>query len=289
MRALRWALALLMLIGLGATANGAEVAIPSSPTHWATDTAGFLKPETVVALDTRLRAYENATGHQVLVYVAPTTGDTPTEDWTVRTFARWKVGRKGLDDGLILFVFRTDRKVRIEVGYGLEQTVPDATAARIIRDTIAPQLKAGHPDAAVTAGVDQILGAVGGDARGDGSATRGTRDGVDGKSDGVRSGGTAPQPVHVYPDSGSSRFGEVFWDSVGVLIGLVIAIGIIVLIMKLPDPPKDAYISSGRRSVSSGWGLAGMLLGGIVGGISGGGGFSGGGGMSGGGGATGSW
>ena len=287
MRALRWALALLMLIGLGATANGAEVAIPNSPAHWATDTSGFLKPETVVALDARLRAYENATGHQVLVYVAPTTGDTPTEDWTVRTFARWKVGRKGLDDGLILFMFRIDRKVRIEVGYGLEQTVPDATAARIIRDTIAPQLKAGHPDAAVTAGVDQILGTVGGGARSNGSATRATRDGVEGKSDGVPSSGTAPQSIHVDADNGSSGLGEFLGVSAGVLIGLVITIGIIVLIMKLPDPPKGAYISSGRGS--SGWGLAGMLLEGVVGGVSAVSGFSGGGGMSGGGGATGSW
>src|SRR3979409_2141579 len=102
MRALRWALALLVLICVGSAANGAEVAIPPSPTHWATDTTGFLKPQTVVALDARLRAYQSTTGHQVLVYVTPTTGATQTEDWTVRAFARWKVGRKGLDDGLVL-------------------------------------------------------------------------------------------------------------------------------------------------------------------------------------------
>src|ERR1700681_299567 len=158
MSAVRWAAALLlvMMLGVSAAAIGAEIAIPPSPSQWATDTAGFLKPQTVAALDARLRAYQSATGHQVLVYVAPTTGATPTEDWTVRTFARWKVGRKGLDDGLILFVFPTDHKVRIEVGYGLEQTVPDATAARIIRDTIAPKLRAGQPDAAVVAGVDDI-------------------------------------------------------------------------------------------------------------------------------------
>ncbi|MDQ6941074.1 MAG: TPM domain-containing protein [Candidatus Eremiobacteraeota bacterium] len=106
-------------------------------------------------------------------------------------------------------MFRTDRKVRIEVGYCLEQT----------------ELKAGHPDAAVTAGVDQILGAVGGGARGNGGATRATRDGVTGKSDEAPSGGTAPQPVHVDADNGSSRLGDIFWNSVGVLIGLVIAIG----------------------------------------------------------------
>jgi uncharacterized protein len=280
-RALRWALALLMLIGLGTAANGAEVAIPPSPTRWATDTTGFLKPQTVAALDARLRAYQSTTGHQVLVYVTRTTGATPTEDWTVRAFARWKVGRKGLDDGLVLFVFPTDRKVRIEVGYGLEQTVPDATAARIIRG-ITPQLKAGNPDAAVATGVDEILGTIGG------AAPRGTSDGTGGKNDAGPARGVVPDPVPVYTGSGSSRFGDSFWVIVGVLIGLAIVVGIIVLIARMPDPPKGTYISSGN-SGSDGWQLAGMVLNGIIGGASIVSGFSGGGGMSGGGGATGSW
>jgi uncharacterized protein len=281
MRALRWALALVMLVGLGTAANGAEVAIPPSPAHWATDTTGFLNPQTVAALDARLRAYQSRTGHQVLVYVAPTTGSTPTEDWTVRAFARWKVGRKGLDDGLVLFVFPADRKLRIEVGYGLEQAVPDATAARIIRD-ITPKLKTGEPDAAVTAGIDEILGAVGGEARAASDSAAGKN--LDGSPRRA-----VPDPVPVHTDAGSSRFGEIFGESIGFLIGLVVVVGIIILIMKLPDPPKGTYISSR----SSGFGLGDFLnvvgaIGSLAGGFSGGG-FSGGGGMSGGGGATGSW
>jgi uncharacterized protein len=270
MSAVRWAAALLLVIMLGvsAAAIGAEIAIPPSPSQWATDTAGFLKPQTVAALDARLRAYQSATGHQILVYVAPTTGTTPTEDWTVRAFARWKVGRKGLDDGLILFVFPTDHKVRIEVGYGLEQTVPDATAARIIRD-ITSKLKAGQPDEAVTAGVDEILGVIGGDAQG--------------KGDAAPRSPVTPTPVDPYDTSHSNPTGEILGEAAGVLIGLLITVGIIVLIMKLPNP-KGPYISS--RSSSFGWG--GFLVGSVLGGISGGG-FSGGGGMSGGGGATGSW
>ena len=274
MSVLRGLLTLLMLIGVGTAALGVESSIPPSPARWATDTAGFLKPQAVADLDARLRAYQSSTGHQVLVYVAPTTGATPTEDWTVRAFARWKVGRKGLDDGLILFVFSTDRKVRIEVGYGLEQTVTDATAARIIRDTITPKLRAGQPDAAVTAGVDEILGTIGGGN-------------VQGKSGDAQS--TVDQappratPVPYASDAGSNPIGEALGESVGVLIGLLIAIGIIVLIAKLPSP-KGPYIS--RRS--SGFGLGGFLVGSLLGGVSGGG-FSGGGGMSGGGGATGSW
>jgi uncharacterized protein len=279
--AVRWLLALVMLAGLGTAASGAEVAIPPSPSHWATDTAGFLKPQTVASLDARLRAYESSTGHQVLVYVAPTTGTTPTEDWTVRAFQRWKVGRKGLDDGLVLFVFPTDRKVRVEVGYGLEQTVPDATAARIIRD-ITPLLKAGRPDDAVTTGVDEILGAIAGQASTGGAARTGGV-GAAGKNDDPPSGGAPPDPVPSGASPRSFNFGEIFGETVGILIAIAIVVLIIWLISKLPDPPKGTYISS-----SVGWDLAGMLIGGVVSGVSGGG-FSGGGGLSGGGGATGSW
>ena len=113
-------------------------------------------------LNARLAAYEQATGHQIIVYIAPTTGDAPIEDWAVRAFAKWKVGRKGLDDGLALFIMSQDRKMRIEVGYGLEAVVPDAIASRIINEVMAPRLQAGHPDEAVTAAVDSLTGVIGG-------------------------------------------------------------------------------------------------------------------------------
>jgi uncharacterized protein len=282
MIALRWLVALLMLIGLAGVADGAVVSIPRSPTQWATDTSGFLKPQTVANLDARLRAYESTTGHQVLLYVTPTTGDTPTEDWTVGAFQRWKVGRKGLDDGLILFVFPADRKVRIEVGYGLEQTVPDATAARIIRD-MTPKLKAGQPDEAVTVGVAEILATIGGETRAAGGEALGKAGDALGTSDQSPPRRSTPASVDPYDTSRSNGIEEILGESLGILIGLVIVVGIIVLIMKLPNP-KGTYISS--RSSGFGWG--GLLFDGVVGGLTGGG-FSGGGGMSGGGGATGSW
>jgi uncharacterized protein len=282
MRGLRVLAVLLTLICVAAGTN-AEIPIPRSPSHWATDTTGFLKPQTVDDLDARLHAYQTETGHQVLVYVAPTTGTTPTEDWTVRAFARWKVGRKGLDDGLILFVFPTDRKVRIEVGYGLEQSVPDATAARIIRDTITPKIRAGQPDEAVTAGVDQILGAIGGTAPTTGEAASGKA--------GAGGGGTTrpiPQSTPLIDSSPDRNAGEVFGQAIGIIIGILVSIGvvwfIIWLVAKLPDPPAT-YVSSHD---SGGWRLAGMILGDVIGGVASAG-FSGGGGMSGGGGATGSW
>jgi uncharacterized protein len=268
MTAVRWLLALVMLIGLGAAAYGAEVPIPPSPTHWATDTAGFLQPQTVAALDQRLRSYQTTTGHQILVYVAPTTGDTPTEDWTVRAFAHWKVGRKGMDDGLILFVFSKDRKVRIEVGYGLEQTVPDAIAARIIRD-ITPKLQAGQPDAAVVAGVNEILATIGGETSSNAAAPAPAAAPVQ---------YATPSPYD--SDTGNNPFSV----TLGILIGLLIVVGVLWTLSKIP---RGKYISSGSSGI--GWGglILGTAMGGLTGGFSGG--FSGGGGLSGGGGATGSW
>jgi uncharacterized protein len=264
---LRPALPFVLLIALCGAVRAGEVPIPPSPSQWVTDTAGFLQPQTVSTLDARLGAYQNATGHQVLVYIAPSTGTAPTEDWTVRAFAHWKVGRKGMDDGLILFVFSSDRKVRIEVGYGLEQTVPDAIAARIIRDAITPKLHAGDPDGAVTAGVDAILATIGREATSAPAAA-------------------LPAVPNTYDEDDGNNPVSVF---IGIVIGLVIVVLTILALGALARalPDRGPYISGSN----SGFGLwSGLMLGGsILGGGFGGGGFSGGGGMSGGGGATGSW
>ncbi|MDX2091090.1 MAG: TPM domain-containing protein [Kofleriaceae bacterium] len=134
--------------------------IPPSPTTWVTDTAGMMTPGARDALDARLAAYERATGHQVVVWIGATIGDTPLDDWAVRTFAAWKVGRAGLDDGIVMFVLAQDRKIDIEVGYGLEGQVPDAVASRIIREVMAPKLRAGNADAAITDGANALLTAI---------------------------------------------------------------------------------------------------------------------------------
>src|SRR5258708_30906492 len=91
-----------------------------------------------------------------------TTGDIPLEDVTVRAFELWKVGRKGIDDGVVLFFFAKDHKVRIEVGYGLEDKVPDAAASGIIGEVIVPRIRAGDPDGAVTAGVEAVVARIDG-------------------------------------------------------------------------------------------------------------------------------
>lgn len=157
LRAFVRAIALVLAVGSSTAAAYAETPIPASPTAWVTDTAGLLTAQTVNDQNVRLRDYQRKTGHQILVYIARTTGGAPIDDWSVRAFEHWKIGRKGLDDGLALFIFSQDRTLRIEVGYGLESKVPDVLASRILRETIAPALRAGNPDAGVIGGIDGIL------------------------------------------------------------------------------------------------------------------------------------
>jgi uncharacterized protein len=140
----------------------AELVIPRSPAQWATDTAGFLSPAVLETINARLRAYSEREGHQVLVYIGRTTGGTPIEDFAVKSFAAWKVGRKGLDDGLVLFIMAEDRQIRIEVGYGLEDKVTDARASQVINDILVPRIRAGDQNGAVPAAVEALLGFISG-------------------------------------------------------------------------------------------------------------------------------
>ncbi len=137
------AAAVLLLV---AAAVAADLKIPRSPDQWVTDTAGFLSADIAGRINVRLRAYEAESGHQILVYIGKTTGGYSIEEFAVKAFEAWKPGRKGLDDGLILFIMADDRKMRIEVGYDLEDKVTDAKAAGIINDVLTPKFRAGDPD-----------------------------------------------------------------------------------------------------------------------------------------------
>lgn len=136
---------------------------PPAPTRWVTDTAGFLSEPVRSALDTRLERYERDTGRQVIVWIGESTGGVPLEEWAARTFEAWGIGKKGQDNGAAIFVFAKDRRLRIEVGYDLEPVVPDAVASRIIQEEAIPRLRSGNPDGAVSATVDALLRALGGE------------------------------------------------------------------------------------------------------------------------------
>ena len=142
---------------LSVAALAADFTVPPAPSHYVTDNASALSSATQASVDAELKAYEKSTGHQVIVWVGGTTGDVPLETWTGETAHQWHVGRRGKDDGAILFLFVSDHKVRIEVGYGLEGSLTDADASRIIRDDIVPRMKADDPNGAVSSGVAAML------------------------------------------------------------------------------------------------------------------------------------
>jgi len=149
--------ALSLAFALCVPALAADLTVPPVPTHFVTDNAGALSSATQASVDAELKAYEKATGHQVIVWIGDTTGDVPLETWTGETAHQWHVGRRGKDDGAILFLFMHDHKVRIEVGYGLEGSLTDADSSQIIRNDIVPRMKANDPNGAVSSGVAAML------------------------------------------------------------------------------------------------------------------------------------
>jgi uncharacterized protein len=143
--------------------------IPPTPTHYVTDTANAMSPSARDTVDAQLRAYEKSSGHQVIVWIGQTTGGETLETYTSEVAHQWKVGRKGKDDGVVLFFFMQDHKVRIEVGYGFEGTLTDATSKAIVDNDIVPRMRAGDVDGAIHGGVDGILNAI--EVGGSGQAT----------------------------------------------------------------------------------------------------------------------
>ena len=138
-------------------AMAADFKAPPTPDRYVTDDANALSSDASRSIESELKAYEHATGHQVIVWIGDTTGDVPLETWTTDTAHQWRIGRRGKDDGAILFLFMKDHHIRIEVGYGLESSLTDADSSRIINDVIRPKMRAGDTDGAVSAGVAAML------------------------------------------------------------------------------------------------------------------------------------
>jgi uncharacterized protein len=121
------------------------------------DYAKLLTQERARALEAQLEKFEQETGHQVAVLTIPSLEGDSLEDFSIRVADSWKIGKKGFDNGAILLVARDDRRLRIEVGYGLEGVLPDAIASRIIREVITPRFRSGDYTGGIEAGVDSIL------------------------------------------------------------------------------------------------------------------------------------
>jgi uncharacterized protein len=268
----RWILPLFLvgLAGLPGVSRADDFKIPPTPDHHVTDTASALSSATRASVENTLSAYESATGHQIVVWIGQTTGGVPLETWTGQTADRWKIGRRGHDDGAVLFLFMQDRMVRIEVGYGLESALPDAAAYRIITDDIVPRMKNGDTDGAVSSGVAAMLTTI------SPSYT-----------------GVTPPP-QVETSAPMSGISWVFFTIVVVFFGFVVVVVVMQIVrsvrygyLVLREGPKRAQKDMGGSGFWSGGGV--FASGGSWSGGGDGGGFSAGGGSFGGGGASGSW
>ncbi len=139
----------------------AQLAIP--PVARVVDQTGTLKPEQKAALAQMLEAFEKRKGSQVAILMVASTGGEPIEQFALRAAEQWKLGRKGVDDGALLAVAKDDRALRIEVGYGLEGALNDATAKRIVSEVIAPRFREGDFFGGLSAGVDRMIRVIDGE------------------------------------------------------------------------------------------------------------------------------
>ena len=154
--ALRRLLALLSVLWLAFGIPAQAQDYPPRPNGPVYDGADIISPATEAALDQRLRAYNRETGRALVVATIPSLDGAPLESYATGLFANWGIGGAERDQGLLLLVARDDRKMRIEVGYGLHPYFGGIMAGRVIRDDITPRFKAGDFDGGIVAGIDAI-------------------------------------------------------------------------------------------------------------------------------------
>ncbi|BBO99625.1 TPM domain-containing protein [Sulfuriferula nivalis] len=159
----RWLVALLALLVVSwLTPALAEVAVPVLKAR-VTDLTNTLTSAQVANIEQQLQALEQRKGSQLAVLIVPTTQPEAIEQYSLRVVETWKLGRKGVDDGVLLIIAKNDRTLRIEVGYGLEGVIPDAIAKRVIAETIVPYFKQNDFAGGIQAGVTQLIKLVDGE------------------------------------------------------------------------------------------------------------------------------
>ena len=134
----------------------ADVPVPPLKTR-VTDLTGTLSDAQRGELESRIAAFEARRGSQIAVLLLPSTKPEEIEQYAIRVAEAWKIGRKKVDDGLILVVAKDDRRLRIEVGYGLEGAIPDSLAKRVIDERITPRFRDGDFYGGIRDGVDQLI------------------------------------------------------------------------------------------------------------------------------------
>ena len=295
-------LALLLAFACAVPAWAQQAAIPAldSPV---VDATGTLDAATRVQLEQQALALQQRKGSQLQVLLVPTTGAETIEGYAVRAFEQWKLGRKGVDDAVLLVVAKDDRRARIEVGYGLEGAIPDITAGRVIQEYLVPKIRQGDYAGGIVDATAVLVELIDGEPLPEPASTH--RAVPEGGGDflmalvvaffvaSVARGFFGKRtPAGVRGLFGAAAAGGAAW-LVSSLLPAALAGGLLGLVIGLMS------VSTGRYARHGGWG--GWGGGGLGGGSSGGGwggggigggsggGWSGGGGMSGGGGASGSW
>ena len=136
-----------------------------------TDLAGFLTPSEARLLEERLEAFEDSTSTQIAILTVPSLGGTSIEEYSIQTFEKNGIGQKNKDNGVLLLVAREERRLRIEVGYGLEGVLTDALSTQVIEREIKPAFREGRYGQGLLAGVDAIMAITAGEYTADGQAT----------------------------------------------------------------------------------------------------------------------
>ena len=285
----RWVLFAGLLVVWGIAL--ADVAVPALKAR-VTDLTGTLTAQQTRQLESQLAALEQRKGAQVVVLMLPTTRPEDITDYATRVFDQWKIGRKNVDDGVLVVVAKDDHRAMIETGYGLEGAIPDAAASRIIREYMSPKFRVGD----FYGGLNDAVGAL-------------TK---------LIDGEPLPPPLQEpQRDRGGVAHGHDWFT--GLVVAWIVLVWARGLFARVPRLPRAglvggttgllAWLFSGLWPLGLGLGVLGLLIGfaggggGMFarrggsggwggfggGGFGGGGGFSGGGGSTGGGGASGSW
>ncbi len=276
----------LLLIWQGAAS--AEIPVPPL-TGRVVDLTHTLSPAATARIDASLADLEKRKGSQIAVLIVPSTEGEDLAQFGIRVAEAWKLGRKGVDDGAILLVAKSDRRLRIEVGYGLEGAIPDAVAKRVVSDVIAPYFRRGDFAGGIEAGVDQLIKLVDGEPL---PPPRAAPSGAVEDLGAILVGGIVLGAI-------VGRLLRLWLGAVagGVVAGIGTGLGValltgVVLAGLMAGFFVLAVVAAG--ALGGGWGgggFGGWGSGGFGGGSfgRGGGGFRGGGGGFGGGGASGSW
>jgi uncharacterized protein len=300
---------LLALLVCWAFAAMADVAVPPL-TGRVVDQTGTLSSGDIASLTQTLKDFQARKGSQIVVLIVPTTEPETIEQYSIRVAEAWKIGRKKIDDGALLVIAKNDRKLRIEVGYGLEGALTDVTSRRIIDEEIAPKFKAGDFAGGVAAGIDRMIRVIDGEPLPAPAPEASHGQDLDWIS--------VLNPFNPFTIFGVFAVGAILRHTLGRLLGslttggvvggliwylvgsiaLSAILGVIVSLFTLfADAIFAGSQNAGRSNVGRGGWSGGSYGGGYSGGgwSSGGssssdsGGFSGGGGSFGGGGASGSW